>query len=283
MLVECVVNISEGRDLATVRAIAAEAGGTLLDVHSDADHHRSVLTLGGDVADVEQAARAVVGAAVAAIDLAGHQGVHPRLGAADVVPFVPLDPDDGLDTALSLRARFAAWAGATLAVPCFLYGPERPLPEVRREAFRTLTPDTGPPSPHPTAGATAVGARPPLVAYNIWISMQEGGTADTGGAVELARSVAAAIRSPAVLSLGLPMEAGAQVSCNLVDPLATDLAALVDAVDHLVDEAGGRVDRLELVGLLPAAMLRTVPPRRWSELSVSEGQTVEARLAAPVG
>ncbi len=283
MLVECVINVSEGRDLPAVQAIAAEAGGTLLDVHSDADHHRSVLTLGGDPADVEQAARAVVGAAVAAIDLAGHQGVHPRFGAADVVPFVPLDPDDGLDTALSLRARFAAWAGATLAVPCFLYGPERPLPEVRREAFRTLTPDTGPPSPHPTAGATAVGARPPLVAYNLWISMQEGGTADNGGAVELARSVAAAIRSPAVLSLGLPMAEGAQVSCNLVDPLTTDLAALVDAVGHLVGEAGGRVDRLELVGLLPAAMLRTVPPRRWSELSVSEEQTVEARLAAPVG
>lgn len=279
----CAVNVSEGRDLDLVRSIAAEAAGALLDVHSDPDHHRSVLTLGGDADSVEQAARAVVGAAVRAIDLTAHQGVHPRFGAADVVPFSPLDPGAGLDEAIGLRNRFADWAASTLDLPCFLYGPERPLPEVRREAFRTLSPDTGPPTPHPTAGATAVGARHPLVAYNVWIAMSEGRTEDPEGAVELARSVAGAIRSPAVRALGFPMARGAQVSCNLVDLETADLAGLVDTVTHLVDGAGGTVDRLELVGLLPAAALQAVPTRRWAELDLGEERTVEARLAAPVG
>ena len=157
----------------TILEIAACAGRALLDVHSDPWHHRSVLTLGGD--DVEAAARAVAAAAVDLLDLSDHEGAHPRLGVVDVVPFVPLPrlgggrrrgADDDLGEALAARDRFARYAADELGVPCFFYGPERSLPEVRRRAFVTEAPDAGPAVPHPSAGAMCVGARPPLVAYN---------------------------------------------------------------------------------------------------------------------
>ena len=218
VMLECVVNVSEGRDRAVVAAIARAGSDALLDVHSDPDHHRSVLTLAGPGPDLEEAVRAVARATVQRIDLRRHDGVHPRLGALDVVPFVPLGPDGspggpGIDLgpALEARDRFAAWAGAELALPCFLYGPERTLPEVRREAFGRLAPDTGPPGPHPGAGACAVGARPVLVAYNVWLTTPD---------LAVARAVASAIRGPAVRALGLAVGGATQVSCNLIDPLA---------------------------------------------------------------
>ena len=188
-LAECVINISEGRDGDTIEAVRDAGGATVLDVHSDPEHHRSVLTLGGTLEAVEDATRRVVSSAVTHIDLRSHVGVHPRLGAADVVPFVPLPdaraPSTGSDRpelavrpdVLTARNRFAAWAGAELELPCFLYGPERSLPDVRRNAFISLEPDTGPSTPHPTAGSTAVGARHVLVAYNVWItSLRDPGT-----------------------------------------------------------------------------------------------------------
>jgi glutamate formiminotransferase len=181
-VLECVINISEGRDLARVARIAEAAGDAVLDVHSDPHHHRSVLTLVG-----EHAARAVAGAAVAELDLRTHEGAHPRLGVVDVVPFVALDGSSD-DDARAARDAFARWFAEVHGVPCFLYGPERTLPEVRRGAFTLLPPDTGPPAPHPTAGATAVGQRPVLVAYNVWVA----GT-DLAGA----RRLAAAVRGPA--------------------------------------------------------------------------------------
>ncbi|MGI9023892.1 MAG: hypothetical protein ACR2HV_11800 [Acidimicrobiales bacterium] len=191
-MIECVVNISEGRRRDVVDDVASAAGGCLLDVHVDPHHNRAVLTLAGG--DLEAAVRAVASLAVAAIDLRDHAGVHPRIGAVDVVPFVPLR-DTPLDEAVAARDRFAAWVASDLGVPAFTYGPERSLPEVRRRAFVDLAPDAGPPSPHPSAGAVCVGARPALVAYNVWL----GPDAD----LATARAVADAVRGPKVRAPGL--------------------------------------------------------------------------------
>ena len=265
-MLECVVNVSEGRRAAVVEAIAAAAGACLLDVHVDPDHHRAVLTLAGGE-DLDEAVRAVTSEAVHRIDLRAHAGVHPRLGAVDVVPFVPIAEAGGaMAGAIAARDRFAAWAAAELDLPCFLYGPERALPEVRRRAFADLAPDLGPSVPHPTAGAVCVGARPLLVAYNVWLAPD----ADA----DLARSVAAALRGPAVRALGLDVGGQAQVSTNLLDPLAVGPA---DVYDHVA--ALARVARAELVGLVPAAVLDAVPARRWAELDLGPERTLESRLA----
>jgi glutamate formiminotransferase len=245
----------------------------LLDVHSDTDHHRSVLTLGGPAPDVVMASRAVVREACALVDMRVHRGVHPRLGAADVVPFVALD--GGLGEAVSLRDDFARWAGPHLQLPCFLYGPERSLPTVRREAFRTLDPDTGPPVPHPTAGASAVGARPVLVAYNVWVAGPDDGETS---ALTLARLVARTVRGPALRALGLPVGSGAQVSCNLIDPDVLGPAQAYDLIARTITQLGGSVVRAELVGLVPAGVLAAIPVSRHRELDVSQDRTIEARL-----
>jgi glutamate formiminotransferase len=255
-----VVNISEGRRPEVVADIAAAAGRDVLDVHTDPWHHRSVLTLVGEVAP-----RAVTTAAVARLDLRGHAGVHPRIGVVDVVPFVPLAASV-LDDAMTARDEFAAWAARTLALPSFLYGPELTLPEVRRRAFVDLWPDAGPREPHPTAGACAVGARAPLVAYNVWLATSD---------LELARSIARAVRGPDARALGLPVGDQVQVSMNLVAPLRFGPADAYDAVAAL-----GPVARAELVGLLPAAVLEGVPRERWRALDLAEDRTIEKRLAA---
>ena len=256
-VLECVVNISEGRDVDVIAAVAAAAGLDLLDVHTDPHHHRTVLTLLGEVAP-----RAVAAAAVDLIDLRSHRGVHPRIGAVDVVPFVPLD-DSTFDDALAARDRFCTWAADELALPCFTYGPDRTLPDIRRRAFVDLVPDTGPLQPHPTAGAAAVGARTLLVAYNVWLAEPD---------LARARAVAAQIRSPKLRTLGLAVGDRVQVSMNLVDPLAVGPAVAADAVAALAAVAG-----CELVGLLPEAVLRAIPSGRWDELDLAEGRTIEAR------
>lgn len=266
-MLECVVNLSEGRDEATVAAIGAAAGAALLDVHVDAHHNRAVLTVAGS--DTEGAARAVVAEAVKRIDLSRHSGVHPRLGAADVVPFVPLGSSN-MAAAVAARDRTAAWVADELGVPVFLYGPERTLPDVRRRAFAGLAPDFGPSSPHPTAGALCAGARPVLVAYNVWL--QE------GSGVDVAKAIAAdlrRLRAPAVLTLGLDVGGRAQVSMNLVDPFTYGPA---DAYDDVAGRAGVR--RAELVGLVPAEVLSAVSPERWPELGLGLSRTIEARLQA---
>ena len=215
-MLECVVNVSEGRREAVVEAIAASADDSLLDVHTDSDHNRSVLTLAG--ADVERATRAVVGEAVRRIDLRHHVGVHPRLGAADVAPFVPVATGPGpqpLEEAMAARGRLAVWAADTLGLPVFLYGPERPLPEVRRHAFAALAPDFGPDVAHPTAGALCAGARSVLVAYNLWLA--------GGAGAEVARAVAAEMRRRRpglVRAIGLDLGGRGQVSMNLVEPFS---------------------------------------------------------------
>ena len=257
-MLECVVNISEGRVGAVLDAIVAAAGADLLDVHVDPHHHRSVLTLVG-----EEAPRRVATAAVGAIDLRRHHGVHPRLGAVDVVPFVALEQP--LATAEAAADRFCAWSAAVLRVPTFRYGGLAPdLPAVRREAFRHLRPTTGPGAPHPTAGAIAVGARPPLVAYNVWLAEAN---------LTRAKAVARAVRGPVVRALGLAVGDRVQVSMNLLDPLVIGPAAAHDAVAALVPLAGA-----ELVGLVPAAVLAAVAEERWEQLDLAPERTIEARL-----
>lgn len=258
-MLECVVNISEGRRLPTIELIARSAGRELLDVHRDPDHHRSVLTLVG-----EQSVRAVTTATVLTVDLADHDGVHPRMGAVDVVPFVPLG-SASLDDAITARESFMGWVSAELGVPCFRYGPERTLPDVRRHAFRDLAPDTGPPAPHPTAGAIAVGARPPLVAYNLWLDEPD---------LERARIVARALRGPHVRALGLALGEQVQVSMNLIDPSVVGPADVYAAVSR-----DATVARAELVGLIPEIVLQAQPEAEWERLGLSEDQTIEARLA----
>ena len=258
-MLECVVNVSEGRDADVLADLRQAAGDALLDLHTDPHHHRSVLTLIG-----EDAPRAVTRVAVASIDLREHAGAHPRFGSVDVVPFVALE---GSSPADSLRARddFATWAGSELELPAFLYGPERTLPEVRRRAFAELAPDHGPGAPHPTAGAVAVGSRPPLVAYNVWLAEDDLG---------LARQVASEVRSPAVRALGLQVGDRVQVSMNLVRPGEVGPAEAYDAVARRAAVAGA-----ELVGLVPEAVLGRVPTHRWAELDLGEERTIEARAA----
>ena len=266
-MLECVVNISEGRDPARVERIGAAAGADLLDVHTDPHHHRSVLTLIG-----EEAPRAVAVAAVAEIDLRTHAGVHPRLGVVDVVPFVALTGSTAAD-ALAARDRFARWFAQAHGVPCFLYGPERTLPEVRRRAFADLHPDIGPAVPHPTAGATAVGQRGILVAYNVWVE-----------ATDLAsvRALAASVRGPAVRALGLRVGDRYQVSMNLIDPQVVGPAHAFDAVVGAAASVGPHlaVTGAELVGLVPDVVLHAVPRARWESLDLSPDRTIEARLEA---
>jgi glutamate formiminotransferase len=259
------MNISEGRDPAVLAALAAAAGHDLLDLHSDPHHHRSVLTLVG-----EEAPRAVAARAVELIDLAEHQGAHPRFGAIDVVPFVALEGSRDAEAVVA-RDGFATWLAREHGVPCFLYGlpdgPERSLPEVRRRAFHDLTPDRGPTSPHPTAGATAVGARTVLVAYNVWLATPD---------LDLARRVATAVRGPHVRALAFAIGARVQVSMNLLDPASVGPADAYEAVDRL----SGRVAAgAELVGLLPESVLAAVDAERWATLDLSADRTIEARLA----
>ena len=293
-LAECVVNISEGRNRTTIDAVRDAGGSTVLDVHSDPAHNRSVLTLGGSLEEVEDGARCVFASAVARIDLRDHLGIHPRLGAVDVVPFVPLPratstaagAGRATDLAWSLvigaRDRFADWAGNGMEVPCFLYGPERSLPDIRRTAFETLRPDTGPSKPHPTAGSTAVGARAVLVAYNVWIAgrADEEPDARKAHALSVARSLATELRGPSVRSLGLPFEEGAQVSFNLIDPGPATVATVYDAVAAGAASMGCSVLRGELVGLIPAFALEEVPRHRWPELDLDRDRTIEGRLQA---
>jgi glutamate formiminotransferase len=249
-VLECVVNVSEGRRAVVIDALAAAAGDDLLDLHVDSGHHRSVLTLVG-----EDAPRRVATAAVNQIDLRRHRGIHPRLGAVDVVPFVPLGGST-MEDAIEARDAYVQWS----PVPCLRYGPDgSSLPELRRSA-RAMTTLL----PHPTAGITAVGARTMLVAYNVWLD---------GESLRTARGIAAAVRSPWVRALGLALPGGIQVSMNLVDPATFGPA---DAFDAVASRA--RVARAELVGLAPRAVLDTVDERRWDQLDLAPDRTIEARV-----
>lgn len=267
-VLECVVNVSEGRDLTALHRIGVAAGTCLLDMHRDPDHHRSVWTLGGPDDAVETSARDLAAEVVRSVDISSHVGAHPRIGALDVVPFVALDghpiADGPLQRSIQARDRFSDWAARTLQLPCFCYGPEQSLPQIRRGAWRDVQPDRGPSRPHPTAGAAAVGARRVLVAYNLWLSEPDPGAA---------RRVAAEIRGSDLRTLGLTVGAEVQVSCNLIAPWTIGPAAVYDAV-----AARTPIARAELVGLVPRGVLDAIPRARWEQLDLDPGRTIEARL-----
>ncbi|HTW06072.1 MAG TPA: hypothetical protein VME46_01080, partial [Acidimicrobiales bacterium] len=274
-LLECVVNISEGRDSGVLASLVAAGSPYVLDVHRDWDHNRSVLTLAGGPPALEAAVRSLAAAAVSALDVRLHQGAHPRLGVVDVVPWVALEGWPLRDVPLEAarrhaggaRDRFATWAGEQLGVPAFCYGPappERSLPELRAGAWREFRPDAGPEQPHPSAGAVCTGWRPLMVAYNLWLAEPD---------LALAKSIAAALRGPAVRALAFALGDQVQVSLNLVQPFSFGPEAARDAVAARADVA-----RAELVGLVPQALLELIPERRWPLLDLAEDRTIESRL-----
>jgi glutamate formiminotransferase len=281
-VLECVVNVSEGRRADVVERLAAACGAALLDVHADPDHHRSVFTIAAaDPLVTQLAARDLARAAAHLLALPAHEGVHPRLGVVDVVPFVALGSTPIAD-AVDAAGSYARWIADELGMPAFLYDdadPEhRTLPSVRRDAFAVRAPDFGPDAPHPQLGATAVGARRVLVAVNVELE---------GDDLALARRVAHRVRErdgglPGVRALGLalPSVGRVQVSLNLVDLDATGLEPALFAVRDAVDASDGRVARVELVGLVPAAALdgASAAFRAWS--GIGPDQTIEARLSA---
>ncbi len=271
-VLECVVNISEGTQGAHLSAFREITRPALLDLHADAFHNRAVLTLAGPTDDLHEVIAALTRLTLATLDLARHEGVHPRLGVVDVVPFVDLaDPWAPATTAsIAARDRYARWAAQELDLPCFLYGPERTLPEIRRNAWRTLDPDVGPRRPHPTAGAVCVGARPVLVAYNLVLSAPD---------IERARVIAAGLRRPGLRTLALVTGPDVQISCNLTDALRLRPDHIYDLVDAALRAAGPgapRITRAELVGLLPEAVLEAIPAKRWDALALAPDRTIEA-------
>jgi glutamate formiminotransferase / 5-formyltetrahydrofolate cyclo-ligase len=271
---ECVLNVSEGRDKRLLAEFARASGGSLRDLHHDSDHHRSVLTLINDAAPLRTDVRSLCSAVVARLDLRDHAGVHPRLGVLDVVPFVSLDQRRAPE-AVALRDEMARWLAETLGVPAFLYGPitggaPRTLPEVRRRAFVDLWPDFGPRTASARTGATCVGARPVLVAWNLWL--QDVSLAD-------ARTIASHLRGPGVRTLAFDLGSFTQVSCNLVDVATARPSALYGAVFGELP-AGGSIARCELVGLAPRSVLDAEDPARWDQLGLSIGATIEARIGA---
>ena len=258
-MIECAINISEGRDLDLVEEIAFAAGSDLLDVHCDADHNRSVITVVGAAAPP-----AVITAAVQRLDLRTHSGVHPRIGVVDVVPFVPLEGST-FEDAVTARDAMSSWIANELHIPVFLYGPERTLPDIRRGAFTSLEPDFGPAKPHPTAGAVAVGARELMLAWNLWLSEPD---------LALAKSIASSIRGPGVRALGLQVGDQVQVSMNLIDPRSV---GPVEVYDRVAASAAA-IARAELVGLAPQSVLDAVDEKRWEQLNLSIETTIENRL-----
>jgi len=257
-VLECVVNVSEGRNRDVLVQLASSVSGDVLDVHTDHDHNRSVFTLVG-----EDAPRRLARTAIAVMDINDHSGVHPRLGVVDVVPFVPLEGSTWTD-AVTARNDFAQWADQELHVPCFLYGDERTLPDIRRGAWNQLQPDTGPRTPHSTAGAMCVGARQPLIAYNLWLE---------GVDLAATKKIAASVRTSTIRTLGLQVGNFTQVSINLVSPDVSNPAHAFDAVQQYAD-----IHHAELVGLLPREVLFSIPEGRWESLDLVEEKTIEWRL-----
>lgn len=270
-LIECVPNFSEGRRPEVVEAIRAAIasvdGVVVLDVSSDASHNRSVITFVAPNERVVDAALAGMRVAMEQIDLTTHQGAHPRIGATDVVPFVPLEGAT-MDDCIALAHTLGRRAAAELGIPVYLYEraatrPERVnLAAVRRGEFEGLReeittraeryPDYGEPHVHPTAGATAVGARPFLVAYNVYL-----GPASN---LPIAKEVAKAVRAssgglPGIKALGLEVDGQAQVSMNLVDLEKTSLHEAFDAVRSAATARGVEATWSEIVGLVPEQAL----------------------------
>ena len=253
MLIECVPNFSEGRDASVVARIrdAIAAHVPVLDVTSDRDHNRSVITFAGGPEAVEQAALEAARQAVALIDLRRHTGVHPRIGSIDVIPFVPMQGAT-LEDCAALAKSVAATLWTELQLPSFLYEAAaggRPLEVLRREAHSGAAPDIGT-GRHPTAGAAAIGARRFLVAWNILLESND---------LPLARQIAKNIRGLGVKALGLPLEerGSVHVSINSTDYQAAPLQTIFDSVEKQCREAGVAIQGAELIGMIPEPALES--------------------------
>jgi glutamate formiminotransferase len=298
-LIECVPNFSEGRRPEVleeiVRAVSQIDGVTLLDSSRDETHNRSVVTFAGSAEPVVRAATAAIGRALELIDMEQHSGAHPRIGAVDVVPFVPLG-STRIEECVDLARRFGEQTAKLFEIPVYLYGeaalrPERRrLADVRRGQYEGLKaelginpdrdPDFGPARLHPRGGAVAVGARKPLIAFNVNLATDD---------LALARKIAHAIREssgglPAVQAMGVllsnpgePMRA--QVSMNLVDWERTGIARVVREIRHLAREAGADIDHCELIGLAPTGALLEVAADALALRGFSPDQALELRLA----
>jgi glutamate formiminotransferase len=298
-LIECVPNFSEGRRAEVVeeivRAIGQIDGVTVLDHSRDETHNRSVVTFAGNPEPVVRAATAGVGRALELIDMEQHAGAHPRIGAVDVIPFVPLGGAT-LDECVDLARRFGEQIAARFEMPVYLYGaaalrPERTrLADVRRGQYEAIrdeigtdparAPDFGPARTHPRGGAVAVGARKPLIAFNINLATDD---------IDVARRIAATIREssgglPAVQAMGVLLEnpgmpSMAQVSMNLVDWERTGIASVVREVRRLARESGTDIDHCELIGLAPTGALLEVAADTLGLRQFTPDQALELRLA----
>src|SRR5919201_2529406 len=264
-LVECVPNFSEGRDQTTIdalrSALTAVPGVRLLDVQTDTSHNRSVFTFVSPPAAAVDAALAAMRVATARIDLTKHSGEHPRMGATDVVPFVPISGVT-MDDCVALARQLGERVAKELEIPVFLYAraatrPDRVLlPDVRKGEFeskrgRMLEPDFGPNRVHPTAGATAIGARPFLVAFNVYLDSQE---------IAIAKEIAKQIRTssgglPGVQASGFIVDGLAQVSMNLLDIDITSPAVAFNAIKARAEKHGVAIQKSEIVGLIPERAL----------------------------
>lgn len=291
-LIECVPNVSEGRRADVIAALAAAIGGAgvhLLDQSSDPSHNRTVYTFAGEPEAVSDAVMRLFAAAIDAIDLRAHDGVHPRMGAVDVVPFVPLEHAT-MDDCIALAKRTAAGVAERFQLPVFLYeeaavrDDRRSLSDIRRGGVDGVAlrmrqpawrPDFGPDHPHPTAGATAIGARPILIAYNVNLASNRLG---------VAKRIAAVIRSSGggfahVKALGMQLDHGiVQVSMNLTNYKETSMTTVFDAITREAAVDGVRVLESEVVGLVPKDALPADPARRIKLRAEDLDRVLEARL-----
>ena len=296
MLIECVPNFSEGARPEVVEAIVArvrgESGARILDLQSDASHNRSVLTLAGDPDPLSRAVLALVGACLPVIDLRTHRGEHPRMGAVDVVPFIPLEGATIADCVALARKVGEAIAKAH-NIPVFLYedaasAPHRKgLEDIRRGQFEGLAaklqdprwqPDFGPSEPHPSFGAVVVGARMPLIAYNVNLNTDD---------VEIAKKIAKGIRHSTggyrfVKAMGLIVEIGgrkvAQVSMNMTDFSKTPLFRVTETIRNEAARHGVSITGSEIVGLVPAQALIDSAEHYLQLTGFSPRQVLETRL-----
>jgi len=288
--------VSEGRRTEVIatfaRAIRSVEGTKLLDASSDRSHNRTVFTFVGDPAALEQSVLALFERAVADIDLRTHRGVHPRLGAVDVVPFIPLEGTTMSDC-VALARRVGAAVAARFGVPVFLYGEaassdgRRQLEHIRRGQFEGLSakmaaaewvPDFGPRAPHPTAGASAIGARPLLIAFNVNLASRD---------LHAAKAIARTIRQstgglPSVKAMGveLPDRGLVQVSMNLTDFRVTSPRRAFEAVKQEADRLSIEIVESELVGLAPSAALSEDDARAIRLTKSAASKTIEGRLTA---
>ena len=293
-LIESIPNVSEGRRPEVVdrlaAAVTATPGVRLLDRSSDASHNRSVLTLVGDAPSLKAATLALVGAAVGAIDLRTHKGEHPRLGAVDVIPFVPIEGVTMADC-VALAKDVAAEVARQFGVPVYLYeeASDNPLrknlEDIRRGEFEGLrakmassgwAPDFGPAGPHPSAGATVIGARMPLIAYNNNLATDR---------LDVAKKIAAAIRHSSgglryVKAMGVKLEDRnlAQVSINLTNYEKTPMFRVFEMVRREAERHGVSVLESEIVGLVPSAALVSTAQFYLQMEGFSPAQILENKL-----